>query len=435
MHDAIGRFDLLPPGTRVLCALSGGADSVCMTHLLADLAGQLGITVAAAHFSHGIRPESAESERELCQRLCDRLDILLVCGKGDTPAYAKAHGLGLEEGARHLRRQFLLENAQKLGCTAIATGHHLEDSAETLLFNLARGTGRRGMQGIPPKEGLWVRPLILWEKDEIYTYIRENGLEYAQDPTNFTGDNARALMRRQVFPALEQMNRGAARHLAESALDTWLRDEDIRMEVRRLTSCLDEEEGEVRLDIPRLLSASQEAAARTLQTMQRKAGGHMLERPHIQAVLALCRGDDPSARADLPGTRAVRRYDRLILTGKTPETPQSARLLPGKPVTFGPWQVSLTEDRTAEGFELWLEPEMLPLTVRSRQGGDGIFLGFGTKSVKKLLMERKIPKDLRDKIPIVCHNNKILAVGALCAVKQREKTGRAMRLCIRRKTL
>ena len=198
MDDAIRRFGLLQPGDRVLCALSGGADSVCMTHLLATRAAELGITVAAAHFSHGLRPESALSERELCQRLCDSLGLELFCGQGDTTAFAKERGLGVEEAARILRRTFLEETAQTWKAHCIATGHHLEDSAETLLLNLVRGSGGRGLQGIPPRQENRIRPLILMTKTEILDYVRVHRLEYADDPTNFAGDNARAVLRREV---------------------------------------------------------------------------------------------------------------------------------------------------------------------------------------------------------------------------------------------
>ena len=122
--DALSRFGLTASGDRVLCALSGGADSVCLTHLLAARAGELGIAVAAAHFTHGLRPESADAERQLCQRLCDSLSIPLFCGEGDTAAYAKAHGVGIEEAARTLRRAFLLETADRWQATSVATGHH-----------------------------------------------------------------------------------------------------------------------------------------------------------------------------------------------------------------------------------------------------------------------------------------------------------------------
>ena len=99
---AVGQFSLIRPGDRVLCALSGGSDSVCLTHRLAQLAKKQGFTLAAAHFSHGLRPESAEDERLLCQRLCDGLEIPLFCGAGDTAQYAAEHGMGLAEAARNV---------------------------------------------------------------------------------------------------------------------------------------------------------------------------------------------------------------------------------------------------------------------------------------------------------------------------------------------
>ena len=393
--DALSRFGLTASGDRVLCALSGGADSVCLTHLLAARAGELGITVAAAHFTHGLRPESADAERQLCQRLCDSLSIPLFCGEGDTAAYAKAHGVGIEEAARTLRRAFLLETADRWQATSVATGHHLEDSAETLLFNLIRGTGGQGLQGIPPKSGRFIRPLILAEKSEILTYVRENRLEYAEDPTNSTGDNTRARMRREVFPALKDINAKAAVHLARTALDNWQRDEGLRQQAEALA-----QEGE--LSIPQLLEASEEAAVRAMQKAQRACGGRMLERPHIEGLLALCRGDRPSGEVHLPGSRAVRRYDRLAFTREeAAQPPQGFTLQPGETGQFGCWEVCYRKG----GF---------PLTVRSRREGDAVTLAYGTKTVKKLLIERKIPKDFRDMIPVLCHNETILAVGDLC---------------------
>ena len=399
---AVGQFSLIRPGDRVLCALSGGGDSVCLTHALAQLAKQQGFVLAAAHFSHGLRPESAQAERELCERLCDSLSIPLFCGEGDTEAYAQKHALGTEEAARNLRRAFLEQTADGWQATSIATGHHMEDSAETLLFHLIRGTGGQGLQGIPPRRGRYIRPLILASKKEILAYLAENGLEYADDPTNFNGDNARALMRRQVFPALEQLNSGAARHLSQTALDNWQKDQRIRMEAEELTAlsiCAGES---VQISVKALLAASPEAAVRALQTLQRQAGGHMLERPHVEALLALCRGSDPSAQTHLPGTRAFRRYDVLVITGEPLKaSPRTLTLCPGESGRFGCWEITFVSGPGE-------------LTVRTRQPGDTIKMAYGSKSVKKYLIERKIPKDLRDTVPILCNNEKILAVGDLC---------------------
>lgn len=410
--DALERFRLTSPGDRVLCALSGGADSVCLTHALWAVAEERGLTLAAAHFSHGLRPESAEAERQLCQRLCDSLSIPLFCGEGDTAAYAATHGLGLEEAARQLRRKFLLKTAEMWQADAIATGHHLEDSAETLLFNLIRGTGEQGLQGIPPRAGTFIRPLILAEKSEILQYIRENGLEYAQDPTNFSGENTRARMRREVFPALCGINSAAVRHLAHTALENWQRDEGSRLLAEAFAARCAIEEGRVSAPVEGLLALPEGAAVRVLQTLQRQAGGRMLERPHVEALLALCRSSRPSAETHLPGSRAFRQYDRLVLTRETPpQTPAARTLNPGETACFGGWEVSYLGGEGA-------------LTLRSRQEGDRICLPFGSKSVKKLLIEQKIPREMRDTVPIICQGDKILAVGDLCTAHLPEKEKR-----------
>ena len=404
--DAVTRFELVCPGDRVLCALSGGADSVCLVHLMAQKAKSQGFTVAAAHFSHGLRPESADSERQLCQRLCDRLEIPLFCGRGDTRAWAAAHGSGEEEAARELRRAFLLETADRWQATSVATGHHLEDSAETLLFNLIRGTGGQGLQGIPPRNGRFIRPLILAEKSEILAYIREYGLEYADDPTNFTGDNARARMRREVFPGLQAINPKAAVHLARTALDNWQQSEALRLEAQQLA------EGS-ELPIPQLLAASEEAAVRAMQTAQRACGGRMLERPHIGALFALCRSEHPSGEVHLPGSRAVRRYHRLVfVSGEERPVPEPLSLWPEQTASFGDWELTLT---CREGEGLPIPVPQLPLTVRCRRPGDTVSMPYGTKTLKKLLIEQKIPKDLRDTVPILCDNKEIIAVGGLVA--------------------
>ena len=413
--DALKRFSLAKPGDRVLCALSGGSDSVCLTHALAQ---QQGIVLAAAHFSHGLRPESAARERELCQKLCDSLSIPLFCGEGDTNAYAAQNGLGIEESARALRRAFLLETADRWGADCIATGHHAEDSAETLLFNLIRGTGAQGMQGIPPKNGRFIRPLILHSKAEILAYLAENRLDYADDPTNFDGDNARALMRRQVFPALNTINSAAARHLAQAALERWEADETLRQQAEELTALARIGPDGVSLPVAPLLAAPKSAAVRALQTVQRQAGGRMLERSHVEALFALCEGSDPSAQTHLPGSCALRRYGELVFCTETAAPPAPVELWPDAPVEFGPWRLELRRDGD-EGLPVFVEN--LPLTVRSRQEGDVVAMPYGHKTVKKLLIERKIPKDLRDSVPILCNNKEIVAVGSLCAAHSSEK--------------
>ena len=136
------------------------------------------------------------------------------------------------------------------------------------------------------------------------------------------------------------------------------------------------------------------------------SGRHVhLSRAHVDALFALCRGENPSAQTHLPGTKAFRRYDSLVITGKpAQQLPKALTLLPGETGCFGDWEIHYVSG-----------PE--PLTVRSRQTGDTISMVYGRKSVKKLLIEHKIPKDLRDTVPILCNNETILAVGDLCAAQ------------------
>ena len=135
--------NIIPRGCRILAALSGGADSVCLLHALHSLRGALDITVIAAHYSHGIRPDKAAEEERFVHSLCDSMGIEYHTARGDVPAYAEAHHLGIEEAARLLRYGWLYELAEGLECEAIAVAHNREDNAETLLLNLCRGLDGR----------------------------------------------------------------------------------------------------------------------------------------------------------------------------------------------------------------------------------------------------------------------------------------------------
>ena len=157
MSEPVLDRSLLPAGCTVLCAVSGGADSVC----LLDLVRRLGdVTVLCAHFDHGIR--GAESARDVAfvEALCKEWGVPFFPGRGDVPAYAAANGLSIETAARELRYAFLERTAKEQGADVIATAHNLNDNAETILFRMARGTGLRGLTGIPARRGRIVRPLL-----------------------------------------------------------------------------------------------------------------------------------------------------------------------------------------------------------------------------------------------------------------------------------
>ena len=204
--DLISRYDMLPKGSRVLCAVSGGADSMALLHWMKQNEEKLEITVLAAHFEHGIRGEESLRDQRFVESFCRERDIPVFTGRGDVPVYASENGLGLEEAARDLRYAFLEEAAEQNHCDRIATAHNADDNAETVLLNLIRGAGTAGLSGIPPVRGIIVRPLLSTTREEIEQYLESNGIPHVEDSSNGTDACSRNLLRHHVMPVLKEIN-------------------------------------------------------------------------------------------------------------------------------------------------------------------------------------------------------------------------------------
>ncbi|MBQ7623918.1 MAG: tRNA lysidine(34) synthetase TilS, partial [Clostridia bacterium] len=307
------KYGMLSGAKRVLCALSGGPDSVALTHFMAKNASALGVKVYAAHFSHGIRPEAAKPEREICEKLCENLGIELFCGEGDAPGYAKEKGVGLELAARELRYAFLYDTAEMLGGALIATAHHLTDNAETVLMNLIRGTSLKGLSGIPPVRDGIIRPFIETPKEEIDEYIEKNGLKFATDATNFEPCCRRNAIRLNVLPLLTGEEPAAIKNIGRlSEIARSLTAEAEREAEEALLKSF-EKDGRTYIAVSDVLSLRGDARARLFTRLHKKAGGvSMLSEKHIKALTALCESDSPSGAADLPQISAKREYGSLV---------------------------------------------------------------------------------------------------------------------------
>jgi len=204
-------------GCFVLAAVSGGADSVALLHLLAELARRDEIRLHAAHFEHGIRGPASLEDAALVRRLCADWRVPLHEGAADVPALAKARGVGLEQAARDARYAFLRRTQEEIGVDYIALAHHLDDQAETVLMHLLRGSGLRGAVGMRERDnGLW-RPLLAVRKAELVDYLRERGIPWREDATNAQADTPRNLIRIEAMPALERAYPGAAQALGRFA--------------------------------------------------------------------------------------------------------------------------------------------------------------------------------------------------------------------------
>ena len=209
-------YDMLPRGGAVLCAVSGGADSMCLLHLLHTWAEEGGFRVCAAHYHHGMRGEAADADAAFVSDWCAGRGIPCVVERGEVYAEAERRGLGVEETGRQLRYEFLRRTAAELGCDRIATAHNADDNLETLLLHLARGAGLHGLAGIPPRRGEIVRPLLTTPRAAIEAYLEARQIPHVEDATNTDEYYARNRIRRQVVPVLRQLNP----RLTESAAET-----------------------------------------------------------------------------------------------------------------------------------------------------------------------------------------------------------------------
>ena len=188
------------PGDGILAAVSGGADSVCLLRILSELSGEYGFRLSAFHLNHGLRGTEAERDEQYVKELCGKLEIPLVTARADVARYARENGLSEEEAGRRLRYRYLEQTAEKLSCDRIATAHHRADNVETVLMNLFRGSGLKGLGGIRPVRGRVIRPLLCLERDEIEAYLLDCGVSWCEDSTNRELEYARNRVRNVLVP-------------------------------------------------------------------------------------------------------------------------------------------------------------------------------------------------------------------------------------------
>ena len=212
----IEKFDLLPMGSGVVIGLSGGADSVALLEVLCGLRWERGLRLAAVHVHHGIR-RNAQEDVEFCRELCMEKKVDFFCEYIDVPQMARAQGISEEEAGRNARYHIFEEYRGKLQMDIIAVAHHQNDQAETILFQLFRGSGLRGMSGMQPKRGNIIRPLLGVSRKEIEEYLRDKQKTYVTDETNACDQYSRNKIRHYVLPVAEEISFGAVGHMSQTA--------------------------------------------------------------------------------------------------------------------------------------------------------------------------------------------------------------------------
>ncbi len=234
VREYIRRYHMLDKEDRVIAGVSGGADSICLLFMLMKLKEELDLDVLAVHVHHGLRGADADADAEYVRRICDGWGVGLRTFHEDVRKLAGQSGLSLEEAGRDIRREIFLRVRDELGGGKIALAHHQNDNAETLIWNLCRGCGIRGLGGIAPVTGPWIRPLLCLKREEIESYLKNRGISYCTDETNLEDDYTRNRIRRHVIPYLEeQVNRQTVSHMSETMEQMRVLGEYIRQETAR----------------------------------------------------------------------------------------------------------------------------------------------------------------------------------------------------------
>jgi len=399
----------------LLVALSGGPDSVALLLGAVQWSQKHAGHLAAAHLDHGLRGSDADADAEFCRALCTRLDIPLHVEAVDPRPVARSRGGGLEEAGRHLRRRALerlLDADHRLH--AVATGHHLDDQAETVLMRLLRGAGPAGLRGIRPVAGAWIHPLLEKSREEILAFLAAAGQPWREDVTNTRGDNVRARLRRELLPVVRDVF-GAGAALAPARLAELL-DGELELLAELTDEALAAATDADGLDVDALLALRPPLARRVLYTWLRdeaagdEATNADLGRVHLESALAWLDGGNSGTSLDLPGgSKLVREFGRLRREGRAGAPPlrQAAdyRILVdheplpgdreqgvGDPVNEASWALTCPADALAGN-----------LRVRNWREGDR-FRPFGLDGSKKLsdlFREKRLPAADRPGVLVV----------------------------------
>ena len=389
-------------GRHVLCAVSGGADSVALLRLLCQNRDRLKVT--AAHFEHGIRGAESLADMEFVINLCRELNVDCICERGNAPLEAQIQGEGLESAARRLRHAFLLRTLKAVNADAILTAHHAGDRAETVLMHMLRGSGISGAAALKAREGVFVRPLLDYDKEELKEYLISLGQTWREDSTNLVADNPRNSLRLKVLPLLKEVYPGAARALSRFADIAGAEDEylnELTEEfIKSSTYCY------AGIFVITKLPGTA-IARRVLRTVLPDATYEITERAR------LCK-----KRTQLPcGAWADRYGDGLFIGGEYP-MPEEKEIVQNttaelKGVCSLTTQESLPTPLKDKYEQVLSASAIIGSRLRLRREGDYI-CPFGmdgrTKSLGDYLTDKKFPAPLRSRLPVIARGDEVLWV-------------------------
>ena len=465
-EELADRYGMLQAGDHILAGVSGGADSVCLLYLLRELAPRKDFQLEAVHVEHGIRGAESESDCAFVRELCARLEIPLSIEHIRVPDLAKALGQGTEETAREERYRIFLETAGKRGANKVAVAHNLNDQAETVLWNLTRGSSLRGLGGIRPvrslgkkggegREIFLIRPLIGTRRREIESFLMEKGIPFCTDRTNEDREITRNRIRLCVLPALEALNSRAAEHISLAAEQLRETEDYLARQTAKAAGEMIRSGPEDRTKIlllDRFFREDPLIRQRVLRECIRGVmpGGSLKDvgRVHVEELLALASMSGGKAVSLPGGVRAVRedgilrfaspgfaaeaageewmevplREDGTFSFGKSLYRCAFGSSFPGGNAPGSP---AVIEQKK---YTKWLSYDTMGeyLCMRTRRSGDYLIVNAsgGRQKLKDYFIGCKIPREIRDRIPLLAQGSHILwVVGGRISEGARVKCG------------
>lgn len=413
----IQEHQMVSPNEGVLVGVSGGADSVALLTILLQLADLLQITLYAITVHHGIRGKSADRDVKYVEDLCKKLHIKLYKEYIDVPVLAKKEGYSEEEAGRKARYDCFYKTASKIEKESgkfchIAVAHHSQDQCETILHNLFRGSGLTGLRGMIPVRNRIIRPLLEVSREEIEAYLEEEHISYCMDETNEELIYTRNKLRKKVIPYLKkEINKKSEAHILQAAnqvsqaeefileyVKTWILEhvKDCHLPVEIPLSRFEIEKPIIQSYILRVLFEKNQLSLKDITYL------------HIENAKKVCQKQVGSV-FEFPRNIQVRRgYETLILEKKS----MQRKILPLPEVRYKIFSYDSNEKIPKSSCVKWFDYDKIKsaLSVRTRQVGDymQIYPQGGNKTIKSIMIDKKIPKEERDEIPLLVEGNHVL---------------------------
>lgn len=432
----IRKYALVPPHSRVIVGISGGADSLALLHILHRIAPALSIQLYAATFDHHLRGHVSAEDANFVQHTAESWDIPVIKGEANVSELARQHKLSTEAAARQARYNFLAAAARQVGAERIAVAHHADDQAETVLLHLLRGSGITGLSGMAFKTPLQdypdltvIRPLLNVTRAEIETYCRDNDLHPRDDATNADTSYLRNRLRHETLPYLQRLNPHIARVLVQLADIAAVENDFMDAAVRQIiqSDAIQIMDGRVTIEREIFNNLHPALRRRLLAWSAEQVAGSKrdVEYIHIVGAAEVAQHGRLGALAELPGglrlrvdyeTLVVERADmplseaNLLLLDEGTEIPVT---IPGTIALPGGWQLIATLTPDAATQARLAIPEDSTVALRTRREGDR-FAPLGleghTQKISRWMVNRKIPQRLRDRLPLLIVNGEVAAI-------------------------